>query len=1269
MAAKETGPILTKFGTDVHQMNGKDFFTFFETFVYGTEFTDPFNPIDKFPYLFTCVTTRWHPVEKKILQQDPIVLVNLDAAKAHIEIPWSLVGYAFEERFPAGWLGPTTLVKVVFVSPEGGIIIKAAVSLILLLAQDKISLQKMRDEDLVELGNAWEQARLKKGGPGRKLGDEDDLNVIVDKQQLSKIFPLNNFSVKLFVEEVWLLQGESKDAVKNVLVGAGIPTGNPFKWRKIFAKPELNDMGQEWQETLRIRRCKKIGESYFLNSQYNGSGTPSSKKWATLEVAIRKIPFAMKAKEPGPDAAAIGRMFPEKTKKQEKVIQLLLNEYENLKKQEICTLKMLRKSESLEQLGKAVKQTAAEIKYIASLLCEKGYILGYLEGNDLVFNLTLGLFPLLSVSTQENLDFVKIAQNTDALFNASSVILKFYKENGRYPNRAETWKLGVGIEILDACSVLVNLPIQDMGPGLLAHLTPVERSLLDGFSIEFLKKQGTIQKSTSPGSDVVSLPKIMEIPNINIIFAKLLIPFINAVLESYFKEHQSSMPFLETEFSYFNFKKLDGIATRAITFKAEHPGASLVDMCVAMDLGIWTVKLALFFYEFILQNKVLAMTPLMKEKDFKECAEKYRLALVKSYREGFPLTIDTLVKKLGNSFLDAKIILEIHQSNPTVKWTPEEVPGLNDATLKLARYLEHKKRERPDVQQQPSIAELVAELEVPVKIARNVIPFMNYWMDANANDADRKIQFNLEKLYPELDQLARNIVSRQRKNQGQDVDYVAIMAEFNVGIIEVRSALDYYRWVTEEYQSPALNALLPERVEILDALLKNVLIHEGSSKTLTSEQLVDMNFTLRNALDMLAYYRQVQEEKVDYKNGPIETLKRFDQVAREIFNAKEAGKFDTFDISKMLAAMNFTFRDTWHGLLFLKTQVMPEISSNAPIVQEIHAKVALQSNPLALQVAPAEEPAQAPVELLKGTVDIPKFQVKVETVSPPINPGATIKRQYEYIGGKVRVKAKITNDGLASLLRVRLALDVPPSFQFLRAEPPEYDHEGPAIKVQDLLPGEEKAVAWVLEPLICGKERVGGSATGVDAQGNPFAVALDPLEIEVRCPLFATPEEVNLPAAKKILDDLAVRNQRVFLLPDTLSEEDALMVVTKVISERDVRRVGETAKGAERQAWFYGITKVGKKRFIFIAGASKADRTIRIATACDEEAGCTGFLAETGAAIRRELVRRGAVDSEDHVVELICEQCGATLPRAPAVGVDVLCPECKRVWKVTDFIR
>ncbi len=325
---------------------------------------------------------------------------------------------------------------------------------------------------------------------------------------------------------------------------------------------------------------------------------------------------------------------------------------------------------------------------------------------------------------------------------------------------------------------------------------------------------------------------------------------------------------------------------------------------------------------------------------------------------------------------------------------------------------------------------------------------------------------------------------------------------------------------------------------------------------------------------------------------------------------------------------------------------------------------------------PTPTPQPKPVPPIRSVINKEKT---VNLVDPaPVAWGerkthVRVMRQFEYIGGKVRIKINVLNLGSQGHLRLRAALDLPQSFKLLRVDPTEYARDGSAIKLGDLLPNEEKAAAWVLEPLICGKEMIGGIVSGVDADGTPFAHPMNPLEVEVRCPLFVRPEEANLPIVQRMLGDLSVHSERSYLLPKTLAPDDAFELAKMVIAERDVRFVGiftgEATQSFDRSAVFYGITKVKQKRFVITTSVSEEDRAIRISSACDEEEACTGFLAELGARVRRELVSRGAVDSEEHVKELVCEKCGTTLPRAPIVGRDVACPECRWTWRFSDFYQ
>ena len=140
---------------------------------------------------------------------------------------------------------------------------------------------------------------------------------------------------------------------------------------------------------------------------------------------------------------------------------------------------------------------------------------------------------------------------------------------------------------------------------------------------------------------------------------------------------------------------------------------------------------------------------------------------------------------------------------------------------------------------------------------------------------------------------------------------------------------------------------------------------------------------------------------------------------------------------------------------------------------------------------------------------------------------------------------------------------------------------------------------------------------------------MDPLKLEVHCPLFAQPEEANLPTVQRIFADLPVKSERVFYLPESLNPSDAFEIAKTAVSERDVRFVGTFISNVtendrfDQSAWYYGMTKVERKRYVLTATVSEIERIIRISTACDDEVGCTGFLSRDRGAIRRALVCTG----------------------------------------------
>jgi len=445
---------------------------------------------------------------------------------------------------------------------------------------------------------------------------------------------------------------------------------------------------------------------------------------------------------------------------------------------------------------------------------------------------------------------------------------------------------------------------------------------------------------------------------------------------------------------------------------------------------------------------------------------------------------------------------------------------------------------------------------------------------------------------------------------------------------------------------PWKNKLMPERWRFMyEESERNYEL--GLSKILTSLNLVNQ------ALDTFDYAKAHQELKIaqremnQYKirsmEGEIDIHKK-NLKGRDIIleMATNLQNISVADIAKECDLSSWSVKQIITGMLD-----RGEIKG-----RYIDGTEAFITNP------------QENLELgVEGKKEAPPAPITANTV--------IIRRQYEYLGGKVRVRVSIENTQSTGLFAVTAALDIPPSFKLLRVEPLDYEREGASVEINDLLSQEKKSVSWILEPLVCGKEHLPGSVNGVDTDNKPFSVPISSLEIEVRCPLFVQPEDANLPTVQRMVEDLPVNDSRVFLLPDNLVPNDAYDVARHAIATHDVLYVGEVdgeqGGSFDKSAWFFGVTKTGHKRFVLSAAVSEADRAIRLTTACDEEATCTGFLAEAGATVRRELVLRGAVDSEEGVRELVCEKCGMTLPWAPVIGRDVQCPDCGVTWRVQDF--
>ncbi len=274
--------------------------------------------------------------------------------------------------------------------------------------------------------------------------------------------------------------------------------------------------------------------------------------------------------------------------------------------------------------------------------------------------------------------------------------------------------------------------------------------------------------------------------------------------------------------------------------------------------------------------------------------------------------------------------------------------------------------------------------------------------------------------------------------------------------------------------------------------------------------------------------------------------------------------------------------------------------------------------------------------------------------------GISIKRQFEYFSGFIRIKVKSLDNGKYIMSRTRLKLDVPESLIIRKIEP-AYPREENEVEIGSIPPSSEKTVSYILEPMICGKEKVYGVLECLDHKGAPKIVPMSPLEVEVICPLLFTEEEVNIAKLNNLITHkLHNQDERCYGIPEGLTPNRALGIIKNIIQRHHVKFVSETIDDNpfEAKLWYYGKSKVHQREFVVQGIISQKSNLMKIIVSCEEEVELIGLLSELGNDMRKELLRSGIIDSEDLLRALRCPDCAGPLDKCPLPNESITCPYC-----------
>ena len=239
-----------------------------------------------------------------------------------------------------------------------------------------------------------------------------------------------------------------------------------------------------------------------------------------------------------------------------------------------------------------------------------------------------------------------------------------------------------------------------------------------------------------------------------------------------------------------------------------------------------------------------------------------------------------------------------------------------------------------------------------------------------------------------------------------------------------------------------------------------------------------------------------------------------------------------------------------------------------------------------------------------------------------------IIRAYEFYAGYIRVKISVKNPTPLTIHDVILEPDVDRAILYLeRHEPEDYLSENERIILGTINPNNDRTVSLYLEPIICAKEGtdVHCHVRYKDAQGQPGSLDMEPLRIQVVCPIFETKEPVNIGSLKQLIDSLPSRDTKIFSVPRNLDAPTQLKIFQSVIQLHDIRHVSTLRRAKNFESWYYGRTNVTQKDMVIKIGIVKDMDMVEITAFSYDPKDLTGLLAEINRHVTEEVSKRGNV--------------------------------------------
>ncbi|MHA1428281.1 MAG: hypothetical protein ACTSQI_20035 [Candidatus Helarchaeota archaeon] len=699
-------------------------------------------------------------------------------------------------------------------------------------------------------------------------------------------------------------------------------------------------------------------------------------------------------------------------------------------------------------------------------------------------------------------------------------------------------------------------------------------------------------------------------------------------------------------------QRLDEIACEIIRVKAEKPDITVMDLVVAVNQGVYSVKKALAYYEFIVQDY---------QFDINDSDELVRLdelcqrALQYSFDSGKPLNIQELVLNQNFSIVDAQKVIQYYNSQFALSWGDEaERESFDKVSRNVVKYI-------IEVNAKPSVAELVSRLILPLRIAKMIIPFIN-----KVVSEELIFNFTYDK---DLDAVAAQIVKKQKDQIGKELNLVELAAQLDVGIYTLKKALGYYQWVASKVSIQSIDSLATSKLQNLDNKAKKVL-----KACFEADQLLNitsivslLNLEVYEAKEILSYYEHVTKLEFDFTSMNPKETERIDAIARTIYNAVQKETVGGYEIQEIVAILGIGVMDAWKTINYLKQKIIPDLSVTAPAILAADTEIGISSSEV--EVAESLTATDMTLEVQSGSVkiedqiyDLQKMVEKVE-----------VKREFDYVGGLVRFKVVVRNNSGININNIDVQLRMPEHMRLIRVAPAPYSKGNKAF-LPNMQPKQSQSIDFYIEPLICGTIPVETLVVYQDALGKSHSIIREAKTVVTKCPPIINPGEENIARVKNLIQTvlgakqfksfhLRHKPQRVFeLLQESIQSWAGKSVIQPVIRRSPAFR-GES--------YYLVFSKISdpelknREEQIVVRLEVDADRNMTFITvACEKPETACGVLTHIWQLCEKRMAEAFGV----HLQAMWCPECCAPFSEIPTIGKKIVCNACGTSFKPESLI-